>query len=37
VNNDGRFGRWTYHLVWNPNALVTVLTDHGTTKDLREG
>jgi type III restriction enzyme len=31
VNNDGRFGRWAYYLVWNSNDLVAVLTDHGVT------
>jgi len=25
VNNDGRFGQWTYHLVWHPGDLGKVL------------
>jgi type III restriction enzyme len=29
VNNDGRFGRWSYHLVWEVGELQKLLKDHG--------
>ena len=28
VNNDGRFGRWTYYLVWEAASLNRILKDH---------
>jgi type III restriction enzyme len=28
VNNDGRYGRWTYYLVWEAGDIVRILRDH---------
>jgi type III restriction enzyme len=33
VNNDGRFGRWTYYLVWEPGELHRLLKEHGATRE----
>jgi type III restriction enzyme len=30
VNNDGRFGHWTYYLVWRADELNRILTDHSS-------
>ena len=31
VNNDGRFGRWSYHLVWQPPDLTKLLDSLATS------
>jgi type III restriction enzyme len=36
VNNDGRFGRWTYFLVWEPGELNTLLTNHLRGRTLED-
>jgi type III restriction enzyme len=28
VNNDGRYGRWTYYLVWEPGEINRLLNEH---------
>jgi type III restriction enzyme len=33
VNNDGRFGHWTYYLVWDPSELHGVLNSHERSKE----
>jgi len=33
VNNDGRFGHWSYHLVWQPGELYGLLNSYDRTAE----
>ena len=37
INNDGRFGRWSYYLVWEVGELTKILRESGFTENLHVG